>query len=286
MKKTLSLLASGLIFFTACNKHSSSPSNSTTVDSTYLPKLEKLYSYDGNGNLTADSSYVQWTFDGQKRIIFEYTVQPINSYADSTTYSYSSNTITTTNWSYYGSQLQALTKTIQYQGSDNLTDSTSQVYTNYAGAGPASDTGFTKIFRDAQGNDTLEINYAQQNNIRTAGSTLHSSYAGTTMTSAAINANGDTTSVNTYVSGNITSSVVYPQFGNYAVTITYTTTPAGGYYYVKWTTLLIASTTMQGLSLSSFENDSYTFDKYSRVDTVIAKNASGQITGKNILTYY
>jgi hypothetical protein len=248
------------------------------ADTSTLLKSMLTYYYDASGTAVADSSFMEWKYDNQRRTAQLITV--FGTSMDTLFYTYSNNGYTTDDRVYNNGSLSRTQHAIYYQHLPNRTDSVIKeggvsLYYYYNQFG--QDSLEKQVYGVGNPNPTIEI--------------INYYYTGQNLDSTIDRQNGLLYGIYYYTNGNMTGSNLYTlDANNILETIdhyTYTNIPLGGLkIYVTGSTLMsgVAITNVSNGTIS-VETNTYQLDAANRITQLTANNNQPYFQ-KSFFSYY
>jgi hypothetical protein len=300
MIKQAALFAAIVLTAFSCSKNKPATPTPPVKDTAYLRKTLTVYSYDLSGMKTADSSIEKWTYDSKGRPTLDVRLSYDGGYIDSSTFTYTSSQTTTDAVIHSNGFLISQSHSVLFLDARGRADSITEIGTNYNSNNgvitPSSYNTVSVYYKDANGNDTLDVAYNLSTGGRMKGGIVRKTYDNNMLSTVEeIAASGIKTYAAQWTDGNIMSDTEWSftdgtQFLSHIYT--YTTVLSGGFYGYNDTKNLMATFTSNDVlfpSNSYTGTNTYTFDDANRVSTMTqtySNTSTGSAKTLSIYTYY
>jgi hypothetical protein len=299
IKQSILLAAIALTVF-SCSKSNSTTPTPPAKDTAYLRKTLTIYPYDLSGTKTADSSIEKWTYDSKGRPTMDVRLSYNGDHIDSSKFTYTSSQTITDAVVRSNGTLLSQSHSVHFLDTREFAESTTVAGTNYNiynGVGiPSPYSEVTVFYKDANGNDTLDVDYNLSTGGRLRGNIVRKTYSNNILSTVEeITASGIKFYSAQWTDGNIMSDTEYDftdgtQFLSHIYT--YSNELSGGLYGYNDTKNLMATFTSNNAlapSNSYTGTNTYTFDDANRVSTMTqtySYTTPGSSKSLSIYTYY
>jgi len=255
------------------------------ADTSTLLKSSLTYDYDLNGTLV-DSSFLQWSYDDQRRIVQHTSESAI--YRDTFNYTFLNDRYTEECHAYYNGSLGLITNAVYYQHVKNRTDSLLFTSTGYGSEAGLNAYVATYYYYNQTGHDSLEKVFQSSTNQPLYKTTTNYYYTGANLDSTVIrDTNGKIIYINYYSDGNLMVEKSYVTAQEEIVTLTYTNIPTAGLCFIYGNNKLISGTSYVTIPATSTHTSamSYQLDAANRV-VIGVLSRDGVPLQKQVFTYY
>ena len=255
------------------------------TDTSTLLKSSWTYEYDLNGILT-DSSFLQWTYDDQRRIV-QHTSESA-THKDTFNYTFLNDRYTEECHAYYNGSLELISNGVYYQHVKNRTDSLLFTSTGYGSAAGLITYVATYYYYNQAGQLSLEKGFQSSTGQPLYKTTIDYYYTGANMDSTVTrDVNGKAIYISYYSGGNLIGEKSYVTAQEEIVTNTYTNIPTAGLCFIYGNSKLISGTTVVTIPATSTHTSARTYqlDAANRV-VVGLLSANGVPLQKQVFTYY
>jgi len=256
------------------------------ADTSTLLKSSLTYDYDLNGTLV-DSSFLQWTYDDQRRIVQHTEESAV--YRDTFNYTFLNDRYTEECHAYYNGSLELISNAIYYQHVKNRTDSSLTTATGYGIQAGQGGTSATYYYYNQAGQVNLEKEFQSYTGQPLYNVTTNYYYTGANLDSTiSINSYNKITDVSYYSGGNLTVFKRYtPGVQEEIETNTYTNIPTGGLCFIYGNSQLISGSTYVTIPATSTQTSvrTYQLDAANRV-VIGVLSRDGVPLQKQVFTYY
>ena len=279
------------LIFSACSK-SNTKSDSGQVkvesDTSTLLKSSMDYNLGADGVSILDSSFYQWTYDDQRRIV-EQTFAG-SGYLDTFNYSYLSDRYVQSSSAYLNGQLVLKTNAVYYQLVRGHTDSLLSTSTGYGLQAGDGGKAATYFYYNQNNQDTLENSYGLNNDVPVFSSSIHRYYTGSNLDSVVGRDNqGNLMYIEYFLNGNPSSESSYNNnVLTSSITYIYSDISSGGLSNLFGSSTLLTSYTSVTIPATTtfIESVNYQFDAVKRVSTIMRDHHGASPNQKEIYTYY
>ncbi len=257
------------------------------VDTSTLLKSSTTYYYDASGAVINDSSYMDWKWDDQRRIIQNSSFA--GGHVDTFQYTYFNDHYAVSFNVYENGSPSLKSNYVYYLDTKDRPDSLLLHSVGYGLQAGQIGTSATYYYYNQNGQDSLEKSSNSTSGGPIYKSTLNYYYTGQNLDSTiARDTNGQLSDVSYYSDGNHTVDNWYYS-GVQAGTehLTYSDIPSAGLYVLFRNSKLVSNTTSMNIPSGTtyLESETYQMDAANRVMSMLLYDG-GKLLQKQVFTYY
>lgn len=299
MKIAFTIFATLVVLFISCKKSNEQTNTAPVVNDTIKPPVIKpdtstlvksstIYNLDAAGINPLDSTFYDWTYDNQRRIVHQTFAGA--SYTDTFNYTYLTDRYIVNSNAYLQGDLALVTNAIYFQQLKDHTDSIISTSIGYGVQAGVNTTTATYFYYNQSGQDSVEKSYNVINPSSYFSYSVNNYYTGSNLDSTVgRDNNGKLTYVKYFTAGNMSAESTYNndvQTG--AVIFTYSDISSGGLFITLGASKLLTGYTSVTIPATTTftESNTYQFDSANRVMVIMRDHHGISPNQKEVFTYY